>query len=86
MAIGLRKTVATRQEAGNQQNADAVDMFEIANLLPRTTGLPMTLWVSPRGRLRHDARIKVCLTSGPRMVVTNTAVVGTAAHFQADQR
>jgi hypothetical protein len=76
MAAGLRKTVATRQGIGTQRNAETVDLFEMANLFPRTTGLPMTVWVSPRGRARHDARIKVCLTSGPRMDVSNTAVVG----------
>jgi len=76
MAIGLRKTVATRQEIGTHRQAETVDLFEMANLFPRTTGLPMTVWVSPRGRARHDARIKVCLTPGPRMDVANTAVVG----------
>jgi hypothetical protein len=35
----------------------------------------MTIWVSPRGRERHDARIKVCLTPGDRMDAGNTAVV-----------
>jgi hypothetical protein len=51
------------------------DQFEMAILYPRDTGLPMTIWVSPRGRARHDARIKVCLTPGDRMDATNTAVV-----------
>ncbi len=34
------------------------DLFEMANLFPATTGLPMTLWVSPRGNARHDVRVK----------------------------
>ncbi len=76
MAIGLRKTVPTKQGIGTQRRAEADDLFEMANLFPRTTGLPMTVWVSPRGRARHDARVKVCLAHGPRMDVTNTAVVG----------
>ena len=76
MAIGLRKTVATRQGTGTGQNSGTVDLFEMANLFPRTTGLPMTVWVSPRGRARHDAHIKVYLSPGPCMDVTNTAVVG----------
>jgi hypothetical protein len=54
---------------------DPNDTFEMANLYPRDTGLPMTVWVSPRGRARHDARIKVCLTPGDRMDAGNTAVV-----------
>lgn len=49
--------------------------YEMANLYPRDTGLPMTVWVSPRERARHDARIKVCRTGGDRMEVSNTAVV-----------
>jgi hypothetical protein len=53
-------------------NTDA-DPYEMANLYPRDTGLPMTVWVSQRAR--HDARIKVCRTHGDRMDGTNLAVV-----------
>jgi hypothetical protein len=49
--------------------------YEMANLYPRETGLPMTVWAGPRGRARHDARIKVCRTRGDRMDPSNTAVV-----------
>src|SRR5712692_4747003 len=52
------------------------DLFEMANLFPRTTGLPMTVWVSPRGNARHDVRVKVNLTRGNQMNAANTAVVG----------
>lgn len=51
------------------------DLFEMANLYPDSTGLPMTVWVSPRGNARHDIRIKVNMTHGDRMDITNTAVV-----------
>jgi hypothetical protein len=51
------------------------DLFELANLFPATTGLPMTIWVSPKGGARHDARVKVCLTPGNQMDASNTAVV-----------
>jgi hypothetical protein len=51
-------------------------LFEMANLFPRTTGLPMTVWVSPRGNARHDVRVKVNMTHGNQMTVSNTAVVG----------
>ena len=54
---------------------DMDELFEMANLYPRTTGLPMTVWVSPRGNARHDARIKVNMTHGEQMNVDNTAVV-----------
>lgn len=49
--------------------------FEMTNLYPRDTGLPMTVWVSPRGRAHHDARVKVCRTLGTNMDPTNLAVV-----------
>lgn len=52
------------------------DLFEMANLFPVNTGLPMTVWVSPRGNARHDVRIKVNMTHGDQMSATNTAVVG----------
>lgn len=52
------------------------DLFEMANLYPRTTGLPMTVWVSPRGGARHDARVKVSRHGGDRMVPEDAAVVG----------
>lgn len=53
----------------------AIDAYKFASLFPRDTGLPMTVWVSPRGRARHDARVKVCLTHGDRMDATNLAAV-----------
>jgi hypothetical protein len=46
--------------------------YQMTNLYPRETGLPMTVWASPRGR--HDARIKVCRTPGDNMDPTNRAV------------
>jgi hypothetical protein len=55
---------------------DVDELFEMANLFPRTTGLPMTVWVSPRGNARHDVRIKVNITHGDQMNIANTAVVG----------
>jgi hypothetical protein len=50
------------------------ELYEMANLFPRTTGLPMTVWVGPRGNARHDVRIKVNLTHGNQMNIDNTAV------------
>jgi hypothetical protein len=50
-------------------------LFEMANLYPRETGLPMTVWVSPRGHARHDIRIKVNMTPGDHMTIDSTAVV-----------
>ncbi|MBV9374012.1 MAG: hypothetical protein JO320_02950 [Alphaproteobacteria bacterium] len=62
-----------RQEG---ETTDLVDeLFEMANLYPSTTGLPMTVWVSPRGSARHDIRVKVNMTHGNQMSIANTAVV-----------
>jgi hypothetical protein len=55
--------------------ADSDDVFFMTNLSPRMTGLPMSVWVSPRGNARHDVRIKVNMTHGNRMNFDDTAVV-----------
>ena len=55
---------------------DSDELFEMANLYPRTTGLPMTVWVGPRGNARHDVRIKVNMVHGDHKTIDNTAVVG----------
>jgi len=72
---------------------DVDELFEMANLFPRTTGLPMTVWVSPRGNARHDVRIKVNMTHGDQMNIANTAVVGVrptphviAGHLSPDDQ
>ena len=66
-------------------SSEADDLFEMANLFPATTGLPMTVWVSPRGNPRHDIRIKVNMSHGNQMDPSNTAVVGVrpSAHLIA---
>jgi len=55
---------------------DTDELFEMANLFPRTTGLPMTVWVGPRGNACHDVRVKVNMTHGDQMNIANTAIVG----------
>lgn len=42
------------------------ELFDMANLSPALTGLPMVVWISERGRARHDARVKVSLVHGRR--------------------
>ncbi len=64
-----------RTPANDRRDREVDDLYEMANLFPRTTGLKLTVWVSPRGRARHGARIKVSLTPG-RMDIGHTAVVG----------
>jgi hypothetical protein len=62
--------------AMREAKAESDEPFEMANLFPRTTGLAMTVWVSPRGNARHDVRVKVNTTHGNQMNMANTAVVG----------
>jgi hypothetical protein len=33
---------------------EAVDLFEVADLSPTLTGLPMVVWTSERGRVRQE--------------------------------
>ena len=62
----------TREPSAVESN----ELYEMANLYPRTTGLPMTVWVGPRGNARHDVRVKVNMAHGNQMNIDNTAVVG----------
>jgi hypothetical protein len=71
----LRSPRSGRLEGRKAGSTDIDALFEMANLYPRTTGLPMTVWVSPRGNARHDVRVKVNMTHGNQMTVDNTAVV-----------
>jgi hypothetical protein len=54
---------------------EEIDLFEMSNLYPKHTGLPMTVWAGVRGGARHDARVKVCRKHGDRMDIHDTAVV-----------
>ncbi|MBI4084102.1 MAG: hypothetical protein HY423_15975 [Candidatus Lambdaproteobacteria bacterium] len=51
------------------------DLYEMANIRPKNSGLPMTIWVSERGRARHAPRIKVSLRHGSKMDIGNTVPV-----------
>jgi hypothetical protein len=50
-------------------------LFEMANLFPADTGLPMVIWASERGRAQHDVRVKVNQSHGTRMLPGNLATV-----------
>ena len=65
----------TRAAGKTAGDVDADDLYLMANLPPRLTGLPMVVWLSERGRARHVARIKVSQTHGTRIDPTNTATV-----------
>ena len=67
---------AMPDEAPLEWVADEEDeLFLMSNLYPEDTGLPMTIWVSVKGRARHDARVKVNMAHGARMDPDNLAVV-----------
>jgi hypothetical protein len=51
------------------------DFFEMVNIYPADSGLPMVVWASERGRARHDVRIKVNQSHGTRMLPGNLATV-----------
>jgi hypothetical protein len=51
------------------------DLAPMTNLYPRTTGLPMVVWVGPSYGAPHDAQIKVIQVHGTRMDPGNLAVV-----------
>jgi hypothetical protein len=55
--------------------SEAEAPYEMVNLVPRMTGLPMTVWASPRGQARHDARIKVNSTHGRQMIIRDAVTV-----------
>ena len=67
------KTNEAVSEGDSDTEAD--ELFEMANLFPGTTGLPMTVWVSPRGNAHHDVRIKANMSHGNQTNIANTAVV-----------
>src|SRR5262249_22756766 len=52
------------------------DFFLMANLRPKTTGLPMVVWVSERGTARHDVRVKIALQHGDRIDPSHAAAFG----------
>ena len=58
------------------EHDDDYELFELVNLYPARTGLPMTIWAGPRGKARHAPRIKVSMSHGNTMDVHDTAVVG----------
>jgi hypothetical protein len=72
-------TAAERQRrhrgADDSSRTKAEAPYEMVNLVPRMTGLPMTIWASPRGQARHDVRIKVNPTHGRQMIIRDAISV-----------
>ena len=40
------------------------ELYEMVNLPPRLTGLPMTVWARPHGHAQYDVSIKVNMAPG----------------------
>lgn len=51
------------------------DLFLMVNLRGRSTGLPMNIWIGPRGHARHAARIKVQMDHRQGFHIDRLAVV-----------
>jgi hypothetical protein len=51
------------------------DLFLMVNLRGHSTGLPMNIWIGPRGHARHAARVKVQMDHRPQFALSNLAVV-----------
>lgn len=52
------------------------DIFMMANLFPRNTGLPMTIWVKTSADAGHDVRVLVATSPGDQTDPTDTVVLG----------
>jgi hypothetical protein len=49
---------------------DEDELYWMTNLRPKTTGLPFTVFVSMKGRARHDVRVKVSRSAKPEWVAS----------------
>lgn len=62
--------------AGEHESPNSSDDLDLmTNLYPRTTGLPMVIWVGPSYGAPHDVRVKVMMAHGQQMDPNNLAVV-----------
>lgn len=55
------------------------DLYEMANVSPDDSGLPMTVWARPLSNERHDPRIKVCTVHGAAHAAARYRDRGAAA-------
>ena len=51
------------------------ELFLMVNVRGRSSGLPMNVWLGPRGHARHAARVKVQMDHHARFDRGNPAVV-----------
>jgi hypothetical protein len=68
--------LARRQPGGLSVTALLDDeLFTMVNLRGRSTGLPMNIWIGPRGHARHAPRIKIQMDRRTQFDLGNLAVV-----------
>jgi hypothetical protein len=61
----------------NNLSEDVIELYEMANLRPEKTGLPMVIWVLPQTKKeRHWARIKVQTEHGNKVKEDKMTSVG----------
>ena len=51
------------------------EQFLMVNVRGRSSGLPMNVWIGPRGHARHAARVKVQMDHREQFDLGNLAVV-----------
>ena len=74
--------VQTTNEKGSarlgrsEDNAEGQADFEMANLRPERTGLPLIVFISQKGGARHDVRIKVARAARVRPSEMVTVAIG----------
>jgi hypothetical protein len=51
------------------------ELYTMVNLRSRSTGLPMNIWIGPRGHARHASRIKVQMDHREQFDFEQLAVV-----------
>jgi hypothetical protein len=54
---------------------DTTELFLMVNVRGRTSGLPLNIWIGPRGRARHAARIKAQMNHRAQFDLDQLAVV-----------
>jgi hypothetical protein len=73
MPVRHQRGGAFEQTAMSEVTED--ELYEMANVYPDDSGLPMTVCVRPRSNERHGPRIKVCTVPGARMHPNDTVTV-----------
>jgi hypothetical protein len=48
-----------------------LNIWEMANIRPNKTGLPMVIWIKPKTTEKHGPRIKVQISHGDKIKINN---------------